>query len=140
MTDTSVARGRACPARSRGAASGAPTLADVIRAFKSISAIQVNRVLIRTGQPLWQRSYYEHIIRNETSLERIREYIAVNPQNWMMDQENTVNRSAASDFEKELGLAHEGRSEIFLADLALNDLNKAKREEIIPDCPTGMAR
>jgi hypothetical protein len=65
----------------------------------------VNRVLARTGQPLWQRNYYEHIIRNETSLERIREYIAVNPQNWMLDQENPANLAARSDFDEELSSA-----------------------------------
>jgi|WetSurMetagenome_2_1015567.scaffolds.fasta_scaffold377428_1 putative transposase len=86
----------------KGAASSAPTLGDAIRTFKSISAIQVNRVLARTGQPLWQRNYYEHIIRNKTSLERVREYVASNPQNWMMDQENPANLAASSDFENEL--------------------------------------
>ncbi len=103
MTDTSVVGAGLALPRSRAAASGAPTLGDVIRTFKSISAIQVNRVLTRTGQPLWQRGYYEHIIRNETSLERIREYTAVNPQNWMIDKENPANWAAVSDFEKELG-------------------------------------
>jgi putative transposase len=103
LTDSSdVGAGLALP-RSRGAASGAPTLGDVIRTFKSVSAIKVNRVLARTGQPLWQRSYYEHIIRNETGLARIREYIASNPQNSTIDQENPANLAAPSDFEKELG-------------------------------------
>ena len=72
----------------KGAASGAPTLGDVIRAFKSISAIRVNHLLSRYGQPLWQRNYYEHIIRNEEELNRIREYIQNNPLNWEMDEEN----------------------------------------------------
>ena len=99
-----VGAGLALPSL-EGAASSAPTLGDVIRTFKSISAVQVNRVLTRTGQPLWQRNYYEHIIRNETSLDRIREYIAMNPQNWMIDQENPENSAAPSDFEKALGCA-----------------------------------
>ncbi len=75
-------------ARKKGAASGAPTLANVIRAFKSISAIQVNRVLSRHGQPFWQRNYYEHIIRDEHELNRIREYVQNNPLNWETDEEN----------------------------------------------------
>ena len=37
---------------------------------------------------LWQRNYYEHIIRNEESLNRIREYIANNPLQWELDREN----------------------------------------------------
>ena len=83
-----------------GAASSAPTLGHVLRTFKSISAHQVNRLLARTGQPLWQRNYYEHIIRNSTSLDRIRAYIAMNPQNWMMDQENPASRAAVDDLQK----------------------------------------
>jgi len=37
---------------------------------------------------LWQRNYYEHIIRNGQSLNRIREYIAQNPLRWHLDPEN----------------------------------------------------
>jgi len=77
-----------------GAASSAPTgsasiLGKVVRAFKSISAIGVNRLLSRSGQSLRQRSYYEHVIRTEESLSRIREYIATNPLRWQLDRENS---------------------------------------------------
>jgi REP element-mobilizing transposase RayT len=37
---------------------------------------------------LWQRNYYEHIIRNEDELNRFRHYIADNPANWQTDEEN----------------------------------------------------
>ena len=37
---------------------------------------------------VWQRNYYEHIIRNERSLRRIREYIDANPAKWDIDPEN----------------------------------------------------
>ena len=40
------------------------------------------------GAPLWQRNYYEHIVRNEKSLNRIRQYIINNPANWENDIEN----------------------------------------------------
>ncbi len=72
----------------KGAASSAPTLGDVVRAFKSISAILVNRELSRTGQPLWQRNYYEHVIRTDAELNRIRQYIRDNPMGWLEDREN----------------------------------------------------
>ncbi len=78
----------------KGAASSAPTaftpvtLGNLLRAFKSISAIGANRFLSRSGKPLWQRNYYEHVIRNEESLNRIREYIATNPLRWELDREN----------------------------------------------------
>jgi len=42
----------------------------------------------RRGQPLWQRNYYEHIIREDKSLNRIREYIVSNPLSWHLDREN----------------------------------------------------
>jgi len=75
-----------------GAASSAPTgkigLGAVIRAFKSISAIAVNRILDRTGRPLWQRNYYEHVIRDAASMDRIRAYIRANPSRWPHDPEN----------------------------------------------------
>jgi putative transposase len=76
----------------QGAASSAPTpatatLGDVIRAFKSISALYVNRQLMRSGS-LWQRNYYERIIRDEAELQRIREYIETNPARWADDSEN----------------------------------------------------
>jgi REP element-mobilizing transposase RayT len=75
-------------APNRGAASSAPTLGNILRAFKSISAIAVNRLLGRSGRSLWQRNYYEHIVRSENELAHIREYIANNPTQWALDREN----------------------------------------------------
>jgi len=46
---------------------------------------------------LWQRNYYEHIIRNETSLLRIREYIVNNPLQWAFDRENPANATAQGE-------------------------------------------
>jgi REP element-mobilizing transposase RayT len=64
------------------------TLGKIIRAFKSISAINVNRYLKRQGQPLWQRNYYDHIIRDEVDLNIRRQYIIDNPARWDKDEEN----------------------------------------------------
>ena len=75
------------PTSGDGVAHGVPTLADVIRAFKSLSAIHVNRLLRRSG-PLWQRGYFDHVVRDDRDLERIREYIATNPLRWALDREN----------------------------------------------------
>lgn len=66
----------------------APTLAQVVGAFKSISAAQVNSLLSRTGQPLWQRNYYERVVRNEAELNGFRDYIIHNPLKWEDDTEN----------------------------------------------------
>ena len=48
-----------------------PALGSIIRAYKSLSAIAINRVLGRSERPVWQRNYYEHIIQDEKSLESI---------------------------------------------------------------------
>lgn len=66
----------------------ATTLPDVIRVFKSISAIQVNRALGRTGVSVWQRSFYDRIVRSERALQAIRQYIRENPRRWTMDRYN----------------------------------------------------
>ncbi len=79
-------------AANRSMQGSAPTLGDVVRAFKSISAIRVNRHLSRSGQPLWQRNYYEHIIRTDDELYRIRQYIGDNPMGWLEDRENPSAR------------------------------------------------
>jgi putative transposase len=75
-----------------GGASPAPTkrtsLADVVCAFKSISTLGVNKLRITPGQLLWQRNYYEHIIRSSQSLVQLRRYIQENPARWSTDEEN----------------------------------------------------
>jgi len=43
---------------------------------------------------LWQRNYYEHVIRDEESLNRIREYILNNPAQWALDPENPATTAA----------------------------------------------
>jgi len=71
----------------QGRASPAPTLGDVMRVFKSLSAIRINRMMMRTGS-FWQRNYYEHVIRGEDDLDRIQQYIMDNPVCWSEDENN----------------------------------------------------
>jgi hypothetical protein len=71
----------------------APTLGDVIGAYKSVVTVQYIRAVHTRGWPpfrkrLWQRNYYEHVIRNAESLNRIRQYILDNPQHWHEDRYN----------------------------------------------------
>jgi len=89
--------GAASSAPTDDVAPGGPTLGDIMRAFKSISAIAVNRHLGRRGQSFWQRNYYEHIIRDEAELNRIRDYIIHNPLQWMLDRENPLGTRARPD-------------------------------------------
>jgi len=68
-------------------------LPDVVHRFKTMTTKRYADGVKRFGWlpfrgRLWQRNYYEHIIRNEESLNRIREYILTNPMRWVMDCEN----------------------------------------------------
>jgi REP element-mobilizing transposase RayT len=63
-------------------------LGGMVGAFKTVSTQRVNLLRGRLGEPVWQRDFYEHIIRNETELDRIRRYIANNPLQWALDREN----------------------------------------------------
>jgi hypothetical protein len=65
-------------------------LPEIVRAFKSFSARRINRLRRTEGIPVWQRNYYEHIIRNELEMDRITRYIESNPSRWMDDAENPM--------------------------------------------------
>lgn len=83
----------------RGTARRAPTVEQfgkpvsnsiptIIRSFKSAVTKRINELRNSPGAKIWQRNYYEHIIRNEDELNRIREYITNNPLKWEFDKEN----------------------------------------------------
>ncbi len=61
------------------------TLPKIIGRFKMNSAKLINIIRNLPGKPVWQRNYYEHIIRDEISLRHIRNYIRNNPNNWKED-------------------------------------------------------
>jgi hypothetical protein len=65
----------------------------VVQAFKSITTHEYIHGVKQYGWrrfngKLWQRNYYEHVIRNDNELNRIREYLVNNPAQWETDQEN----------------------------------------------------
>jgi putative transposase len=60
----------------------------VMAQFKSLVTKRINDSPQNRGGSVWQRNYYEHVIRDEESLNRIREYIATNAQRWHLDREN----------------------------------------------------
>jgi len=79
------------PRLARAGLKPAPTshgLSEIVRGFKTFSARRLNELRRTPGAPAWQRNYYEHIIRDETSLNHIRQYIADNPIRWAYDREN----------------------------------------------------
>jgi putative transposase len=61
---------------------------EIVRGFKSVSTNRVNNLRLAPGQPVWQRNYYEHIIRNEREFQAIIDYMATNPIHWDQDTEN----------------------------------------------------
>ncbi len=79
-----------------GAHTGAPLqprLSTVIQWFKTMTTNEyIHGVKTGAWPPfngrLWQRNYYEHVIRNEESLNRIRQYVPDNPARWQFDREN----------------------------------------------------
>lgn len=75
-------------APSLGAMKRAPTVSEIIRAFKARCTHGINQLRKIQGTSIWQRNYYEHIIRSESSLQETREYIANNPAQWANDREN----------------------------------------------------
>jgi hypothetical protein len=56
--------------------------------FKSATAKRINQLRNTPGRPVWQRNYYDHVIRSEADMRRIQEYITNNPARWMEDSEN----------------------------------------------------
>jgi len=69
------------------------SLPDVLHRFKTLTTKKYTDGVKQSGWTpfsgrLWQRNYYEHIIRDEESLNRIRQYILDNPARWAFDPEN----------------------------------------------------
>lgn len=67
----------------------APTgdgLSEIVRQFKTFSAKRINKLCKTHAIAVWQRNYYEHIIRNEQSLQEIRGYIINNSYMWKQDE------------------------------------------------------
>ncbi|MDH5543922.1 MAG: transposase, partial [Nitrospinota bacterium] len=61
--------------------------------LKTFSAKRINVRRQTPGVPVWQRNYYEHVIRNNKALDSIRQYIADNPAQWEYDRENMKRKS-----------------------------------------------
>ena len=63
-------------------------LGRLIGAFKTVSTKRINELRGTPGAPVWQRNYYERVIRDERELHRTRQYIVDNPAQWAYDAEN----------------------------------------------------
>ena len=89
--------------RRRGTACRAPTgerfgrpepgsLPTIIRSFKSAATKRINDTRRSLRQTVWQRGYFERVIRDEKELDHVRQYIRYNPMSWQDDKENPDNQ------------------------------------------------
>ncbi len=72
-------------------------VSDFVGAFKSITTHEYTIEVKQSGWPafsgrLWQRNYYERVVRNEDELHGFREYIQYNPARWAEDEENSTQK------------------------------------------------
>jgi REP element-mobilizing transposase RayT len=67
-------------------------LSEMIRGFKTFSSRKINEGIKSDNKFQWQKSFYDHIIRGEKSLDLIREYIQNNPLKWELDRENPLSK------------------------------------------------
>lgn len=82
------------------------SLGSLLAGFKSAATKRINDLRHMLGMPLWQRNYYEHIIRNEDELHHVREYIQTNPLRWELDRENPA-KLGEDEFDQWLDLGRE---------------------------------
>jgi REP element-mobilizing transposase RayT len=78
------------------------TVGDILDAFKSITTVAYIQGVKEKGwtpfiNKFWQRNYYEHIIRNETSYLYIADYIISNPKTWTDDKFNPASTKYEPD-------------------------------------------
>jgi REP element-mobilizing transposase RayT len=64
------------------------SIGAIVRAYKSAVTTRINQLRGTPGAPVWQRNYWERIVRNGDELSRIRVYIRDNPMGWDTDDEN----------------------------------------------------
>jgi len=83
--------------RARAPAPG--SLGTIVRSFKSAVSKGIRESGGAARVAIWQRNYFEHIIRNDDALHRIREYITNNPARWSLDRENP-DRTGPDDFDQ----------------------------------------
>ena len=96
-------------ARNKTTPMSSPTISRIVQAFKSITTYNYILGVKENNWPLfdkrlWQRNYYDHIIRSEKSLNYTREYIVNNPIRWEFDKENPQGKmdKKEEDFWKEI--------------------------------------
>ena len=67
------------------------SIGSIIAGFKSVATKRINQLRNNPGVPVWQRNYYERVIRNELELESIQQYIVDNPAKWQEDENHPAH-------------------------------------------------
>lgn len=78
-----------------------PTLGQIMGYFKYQTTKQMNKIVGFAGRKIWQRSFYDHIIRNDQALQKIRNYITNNPTKWQKDVENQAFRNFITEHDRD---------------------------------------
>lgn len=78
------------------------SIGAIVGSFKSAATKRINLLRNSPAQPVWQRNFYEHVIRNDRDLAAIRDYIAGNPWNWADDDHHRCAQSHRCDTAKNL--------------------------------------
>ena len=92
------------------------TLRAILHSWKSYSANQTNALLARTG-PFWQREYFDHLVRDESSVLKFMRYIQDNPRraglsNWPWVEEGAWSRLRATSTRRRRAAEGQGRGEV----------------------------
>lgn len=89
---------RATHASPLRASAGPPkrSLGAIVGSYKSAVSKRINQSRRTLGTPVWQRNYYDHVIRDDADLNRIRQYIIDNPAKWSEDRENPDRQPRAA--------------------------------------------
>jgi len=98
ITDTPVGAQHCCaPTQEKFGKPVRGSIPTVIRTYKAVVTYRINVSWKTEGQSIWQRNYYEHIGRDEKSLDNIRQYILENPLRWVDDPENPRYHPGSQD-------------------------------------------
>ncbi len=75
------------------------SISVVVGSYKSAVARRVHAAEGKLDDPVWHRNYFEHVVRDQTDLDRIRQYILTNPTRWHLDRQNP-DREGEDEFDR----------------------------------------
>jgi len=91
LNDSDAELSRRAPTREQFQKPVKGSIPTIVRSYKSSVSYRINLMRGTQDVPVWQRNYYEHVIRNEKDLQNKTNCIEANPMLWDQDDENPVN-------------------------------------------------